>query len=76
MGALAKLSVNLDENNLILGVSLYLSDASEFLPFFTFMMENKIPFTQASSIIYPHPTLSEAIGELAASIGEKSRTLH
>ena len=86
LGALAKqkikgdgrryLSVNLDENNLILGVSLYLSDASEFLPFFTFLMENKIPFTQASSIIFPHPTLSEAIGELAASIGEKSRTLH
>ncbi|HAO60416.1 MAG TPA: hypothetical protein DCQ90_00305 [Erysipelotrichaceae bacterium] len=70
------LSVNLDENNLILGVSLYLSDASEFLPFFTFLMENKIPFTQASSILFPHPTLSEAIGELAAILAEKSKTLH
>ncbi|MGB7594168.1 MAG: NAD(P)/FAD-dependent oxidoreductase [Erysipelotrichaceae bacterium] len=84
LGALAKskikgdgrryISVNLDDQNRLLGVSLYLSDASEFLPFFTFLMEHHIPFTQAGDIVYPHPTLSEAIGELAAIIRSKNNT--
>jgi dihydrolipoamide dehydrogenase len=84
LGALAKskikgdgrryISVNLDDQDRLLGASLYLSDASEFLPFFTFLMEHGIPFTQASDIVYPHPTLSEAIGELAASIRLKKHT--
>jgi len=84
LGALAKskikgdgrryINVNLDEQNRLLGVSLYLSEASEFLLFFTFLMENGIPFTQAGDIVYPHPTLSEAIGELAAIIRSKNNT--
>jgi len=84
LGALAKskikgdgrryINVNLDDQNRLLGVSLYLSDASEFLPFFTFLMEHGIPFTQAGDIVYPHPTLSEAIGELAALIRLKNNT--
>jgi dihydrolipoamide dehydrogenase len=82
LGALAKskikndgrryISVYLDEQDKLLGVLLYLSDASEFLPFFTFLMEHAIPFTKAADIVYPHPTLSEAIGELAAIIRLKS----
>ena len=84
LGALAKskikndgrryISIHLDDENLLLGVSMYLSDASEFLSFFTFLMEHKIPFTQAGDIVYPHPTLSEAIGELAALVHAKSNT--
>jgi dihydrolipoamide dehydrogenase len=66
------ISVNLDDHNRLLGVSMYLSDASEFLPFFTFLMEHAFPFTQACDIVYPHPTLSEAIGELAALILSKT----
>ncbi len=85
LGALAKskiksdgrryINIHLDENHLILGVSMYLSDASEFLPFFTFLMEHKTPFTQANDIVYPHPTLSEAIGELAALVRSKNNTV-
>ena len=82
LGALAKskikndgrryISVNLDDANRLLGVSMYLSDASEFLPFFTFLMKHHLPFTQAADIVYPHPTLSEAIGELAGLILSKN----
>jgi dihydrolipoamide dehydrogenase len=82
LGALAKskikgdgrryISVSLDDHNRLLGVSLYLSEASELLPFFTFLMEYDLPFTQAGDIVYPHPTLSEAIGELAALIWLKT----
>jgi len=55
-----------DPSNHILGVSLYMSEAGEFLPFFGLLMEMKIPLDQAKSLVFPHPTLSEAIGEIAA----------
>ncbi len=76
LGALAKqkiksdgrryVSLLVDPSNHILGVSLYMSEAGEFLPFFGLLMEMKIPLDQAKSLVFPHPTLSEAIGEIAA----------
>lgn len=68
------ISVNLDEEHRLLGVSMYMADASEFLSFFTLLLEHKLPITQVCDIVFPHPTLSEAIGELAVMIRSKNNT--
>jgi len=61
-----------DESHLILGVSLYCSEATELLSFFVLMMVNHISVEDAQQLVFPHPTLSEAIGEVLENLNGKA----
>ncbi len=61
-----------DESHYILGVSLYCSDATELLSFFVLMMENQLKVEDAQDLVFPHPTLSEAIGEVLVNLNGKA----
>ena len=61
-----------DGSHLILGVSLYCSEATELLSFFVLMMVKHISVDDAQRLVFPHPTLSEAIGEVLENLNGKA----
>jgi dihydrolipoamide dehydrogenase len=66
-----KLLVDKDQMILV-GAVLMCEQASELISYLTLAIQEKIPISRLSGIIYPHPTFSEAMGECIDQIQEDS----
>jgi len=64
-----KLFVDTDQMILV-GAVLMCEQACELISYLTLAIQEKIPISRLASIIYPHPTFSEALGECFDQIQE------
>jgi dihydrolipoamide dehydrogenase len=63
-----------DESDLVIGAHIVAPGASDLIPVLTMAVAKGMTLEELDSIIYIHPTLSEAIGE--AALKAKNKALH
>ena len=68
------IKVMADESDRVIGAHLVAPGASEMIPVLTMAVAKGMTLEELDSIIYIHPTLSEAIGE--AALKAKNKALH
>jgi dihydrolipoamide dehydrogenase len=68
------IKVMADESDRVIGAHIVASGASDMIPVLTMAVAKGMTLEELDSIIYIHPTLSEAIGE--ASLKAKNKALH
>jgi dihydrolipoamide dehydrogenase len=68
------IKVMADESDRVIGAHIVASGASDMIPVLTMAVAKGMTLEELGSIIYIHPTLSEAIGE--ASLKAKNKALH
>ena len=56
------------KTNLILGAHLFCADSHEMINIVKIAMDAKLPYTVLRDAIYTHPTMSEGLNDLFASI--------
>ena len=57
-----------EETEVLLGATFMCSRATDLIGFLTAFIGTKVTATQLASIIYPHPTFSEGLGEAVESL--------
>jgi len=68
------IKVMADESDGVIGAHIVAPGASDMIPVLTMAVAKRMTLEELDSIIYIHPTLSEAIGE--AALKAKNRALH
>jgi dihydrolipoamide dehydrogenase len=63
-----------DEKDRIIGAHLLAPGASDMIPELTLALARKMTIEDVASLVYIHPTLSEAVGE--AALKAKDKALH
>jgi len=61
--------------NEILGSSMMCARATDMISLFTQAINSKLKIQELSTVVYPHPTFSEAMGELIEAIEDKLNQL-
>ena len=59
----AFLKILVDEEDHILGAQLFCKQATELVSYFTLAIQKNLSVVELKDIIFPHPTISEVIGE-------------
>lgn len=59
-------------DNKIIGAQLFCKQATELISYFTMAIKLELTLDELESIIFPHPTISEAVGEAFESISDKA----